>query len=339
LRRIRAIDVVDRVRELCERYWLEALMNEHPQPLSGNEMPRFAGVPTFMRLPIRDDASGLDACFVGITIDIGSSNRGGQRFGPRQIRAESVLLRPYNLATGVGPFDHLDVGDVGDLAVNPYDLREALEDIRRGMASVLTHGVRPIALGGDHTLTLPVLRAVAETHGKVGLIHVDAHADTNDAMFGQRYTHGTTFRRAVEEGLIDPRRVVQIGLRGTGYSPEDWDWGRELGFRVIPAHECWNVSLRPVMADIRAALSSGPVYVTFDIDGLDPSVAPGTGTPEVGGLTSAQGLEIIRGLRGLDIVGADVVEVAPSYDPVGTTALVAGNIAYELLCVLPGAGG
>ncbi len=306
------------------------------QPLGGNEMPRFGGIATMMRLPHQPSADGLDACFVGVPFDIGTSNRSGARFGPRAIRAESVLLRPYAMATRAAPFDSLQVADIGDVATNAYNLADSIRRIEAAYEPIVAGGCRPITLGGDHTITLPILRALRRRHGPLGLVHVDAHADVNDTMFGEKIAHGTPFRRAVEEGLLDCTRVAQIGLRGTGYDADDFDWCRQQGFRVVQAEECWYRSLAPLMREIVTLVGSGPVYLSFDIDGLDPAFAPGTGTPEIGGLTVPQGLEIIRGLRGVDLVGADVVEVAPPYDPQGTTALVAANLAFEMLCVLPG---
>ena len=306
------------------------------QPLGGNEMPRFGGPATMMRLPSQASAEGLDACFLGVPLDGGTSNRAGTRFGPRQIRAESCLLRPYNMATRAAPFDSLTVADLGDVPINPYDLKDAIRIIEVHVEPILTAGCRPLALGGDHTITLPILRAMASRHGPVGLIHVDAHADVNDAMFGERIAHGTVFRRAVEEGLLDGRRAVQIGLRGTGYTAEDFDWARAQGFRVVQAEDCWHRSLAPLMDDVRTQVGQGPVYLSFDIDSLDPAFAPATGTPEIGGLTTPQALEVIRGCVGLDLVGGDLVEVSPPYDPSGNTALVAANLLFEMLCVLPG---
>ena len=312
------------------------MASETNQPLGGNEMPRFGGPATMMRLPAQADAAGLDACFIGVPFDIGTSNRAGARFGPRQIRAESSLLRPYNMATRAAPFDSLRVADVGDVAINTFNLGASIAIIEAAFDEILGHGCRPLALGGDHTITLPILRAMKKKHGALGLVHVDAHADVNDEMFGERVTHGTPFRRAVEEGLIEGARVVQIGLRATGYAADDFDWPRAQGFRVVEAGDCWNRSLEPLMAEVREQLGDGPTYISFDIDGLDPAFAPGTGTPEIGGLTSAQGLEIIRGCRGLDVVGGDLVEVSPPYDSSGNTSLVAANLLYEMLCVLPG---
>lgn len=306
------------------------------QPMGGNEMPRFGGPGTMMRLPSQATAEGLDACFIGVPLDIGTSNRSGTRFGPRQIRNESALIRPYNMATRAAPFDSLQVADIGDVATNPYDLKKSVEIITAAFDEVLATGCRTLTLGGDHTLVLPILRAMAKRHGPVGLIHVDAHADINDTMFGEQIAHGTPFRRAVEEGLIDCSRAIQIGLRGSGYAADDFDWPRRQGFRVVQAEECWHQSLTPLMAQVRELMGKGPVYLSYDIDSLDPAFAPGTGTPEIGGLSTWQALEIVRGCRGLNLVGCDLVEVSPPYDPAGTTALVGANLLFEMLCVLPG---
>ncbi|HEY2928128.1 agmatinase [Piscinibacter sp.] len=307
------------------------------QPLSGNAMPRFAGLATMMRLPAATSAQGLDAAFIGVPLDIGTSNRAGARFGPRQIRAESALLRPYNMATGAAPFDALQVADLGDVPINTYSIAKSLPLISAFYDEVLAHRCKPLTLGGDHTIALPILRSIARKHGPVALVHVDAHADINDEMFGEPVAHGTPFRRAVEEGLLACDKVWQIGLRGTGYAADDFDWPRSQGFTVVPAHEVWYQSLAPLMASVRERVGAKhPVYITFDIDGIDPSYAGGTGTPEIGGLTVPQALEIIRGCRGLNVVGGDLVEVAPPYDPSGNTALLGANLLYEMLCVLPG---
>jgi guanidinobutyrase len=311
-------------------------MSDFNQPLGGNEMPRFGGPATMMRLPTQERAEGLDAAFIGIPMDIGTSNRPGTRLGPRQIRDESRMLRPYNMATRAAPFDSLQVADIGDVPINTFNLPKNLDIISGFYDRVLAHDCVPLTLGGDHTLTWPVLRAIARKHGPVGLIHVDAHADVNEQMFGEEVAHGCPFRRAQEEGLLDANRVVQIGLRGTGYAAEDFDWCREQGFRVVQAEECWYRSLAPLMAEVREQMGDGPVYISFDIDALDPSVAPGTGTVEMGGLTAQQGLEIVRGAAGLNVVGGDLVEVAPPYDPSGNTALMGATLLYEMLCVLPG---
>ncbi|MBA4707716.1 agmatinase [Aquitalea aquatica] len=306
------------------------------QPQGGNDMPRFGGIASMMRLPQQEDTSGLDACFVGVPFDLGTSNRTGTRFGPRQIRAESVLLRPYNMATRAAPFDSLQIADIGDVASNPFNIHDSIQRIEAAYQQIVANGCRPITLGGDHTIALPILRAMHAKYGKVGVVHVDAHADVNDTMFGEKIAHGTPFRRAVEEGLLDCQRVIQIGLRGTGYAAEDFDWCRQQGFRVVQAEECWGKSLVGLMQQVREMMGDRPVYLSFDIDGIDPAFAPGTGTPEIAGLTVPQALEIIRGLRGVNLVGADLVEVSPPYDPFGTTALLGANLAFEMLCVLPG---
>jgi guanidinobutyrase len=306
------------------------------QPLGGNEMARFGGPGTMLRLPDSVDATELDACFVGVPFDIGTSNRSGARFGPRQIRNESALIRPYNMATRAAPFDSLQVADLGDVAVNTFNLKKSLGIIEKYYDKILISDCIPLTLGGDHTVVLPLLRAIHRKYGPVGLIHVDAHADVNNHMFGEQVTHGTWLRRAVEEDLVTLKNVIQIGLRGSGYSPDDFDWARGLGVRVVTAEECWYKSLAPLMDEVRTRLGSSPVYISFDIDAIDPAFAPGTGTPETGGLTSVQALEIVRGCRQLNIVGADLVEVSPPYDHSGNTALLAANLLFEMLCVLPG---
>lgn len=309
------------------------------QPLGGNEMPRFGGIATMMRLPhiqTPDEKRALDVGFVGVPLDIGTSLRSGTRFGPREIRAQSVMIRPYNMATGAAPFDSLNVADIGDVPINTFNMAEAIRIIEAAYDEILDYGIMPLTLGGDHTITLPILRAIKKKHGKVGLVHIDAHADVNDHMFGEKIAHGTTFRRAVEEGLLDCDRVVQIGLRAQGYTAEDFNWSRKQGFRVVQAEECWHKSLAPLMAEVRAKVDGGPVYLSFDIDGIDPAWAPGTGTPEIGGLTTIQAIEIIRGCQGLELVGGDLVEVSPPYDTTGNTSLLGANLLYEMLCVLPG---
>lgn len=299
------------------------------QPLSGNAMPRFGGIATMLRLPQADSAQGLDAAFIGVPLDIGTSHRPGARFGPRQIRAESALIRPYNMATGAAPFDTLQVADLGDVPINTYSIAKSVEIIRAFYEPVLAAGCRPLTLGGDHTIALPILRALKARHGPVALVHVDAHADVNDAMFGESIAHGTPFRRAVEEGLLQNERVFQIGLRGTGYAADDFDWPRSQGFTLVSAHEIWYQSLAPLMARVRGVIGDAPCYLSFDIDGIDPAFAAGTGTPEIGGMTVPQALEIVRGCRGLNLIGADLVEVSPPYDPSGNTALLGANLLYE----------
>lgn len=299
-------------------------------------MPRFGGPGTMMRLPSQPGPDGLDACFVGVPLDIGTSHRSGTRYGPRQIRAESTLIRPYNMGTGAAPFECLQVADIGDVAVNPYSLMESVRIIEEFYTPIFESGCIPLTLGGDHTLTLPILRAAHRQFGPLGLLHIDAHADINNEMFGEKIAHGTTFRRAFEEGLLQPERVAQIGLRGSGYSAEDFDWSKNQGFRVIQAEDCWHRSLKPLIQEIRSAFGDGPVYLSFDIDALDPALAPGCGTPEMGGLTGPQALELVRGCRGMQLIGCDLVEVSPPYDTSGNTALIGANLLFEMLCVLPG---
>lgn len=312
-------------------------MGEFDQPLSGNDMPRFGGPATMFRLPVGATAQGTDVGIVGVPLDIGTSNRTGARYGPREIRAESVLVRPYGMATGAAPFDSMQIADLGDVALNAYNLEKSIALIEAHFQPLAAQRITTVALGGDHTITLPILRAVAAQRGPVALVHVDAHADTNDTMFGERVTHGTIFRRAIEENLVDPKRMFQIGLRATGYSAGDFDWARQQGVTVVPAEDCWYRSLAPLMAQVRDAIGpEHPVYLSFDIDGLDPSVAPGTGTPEPAGLTGSQGLEIIRGCFGLNLIGCDLVEVSPPYDTTGNTALLAANLVFEMLGSLPG---
>lgn len=309
------------------------------QPLSGNVMPRFAGPGTMMRLPQMDSAEDLDVCFVGVPFDGATSNRPGCRYGSRQIRSESAFLRPFNNATRVAPFERLAVADLGDVPINTFSITKTVAIIERFYDAILEHACRPLTLGGDHMLTLPILRSMHRRHGPVALVHVDAHADVNDQHFGEPITHGTTFRRAVEEGLLLCDKVWQIGLRGTGWSAEELEWPREQGFHVVQVEEVWHRSLAPLMEEVRSGIGEAPTYLSFDIDSLDPSCAPGTGTPEIGGLTLPQALEAIRGLQGLDLVGADLVEVSPPYDTSGNTALTAANLLFEMLCVLPGAKG
>ncbi|AKS46393.1 guanidinobutyrase [Octadecabacter temperatus] len=311
-------------------------MTEFNQPVSGNDLARFAGLQTFMRLPDAPSAEGLDVGFIGIPMDIGTSWRSGTRFGPKQLRQESAMIRPYNIQTGAAPFDSLQCADLGDISINTFSLADSLKIIEAKYDEILKHPVIPMGLGGDHSLTLPILRAMAKKHGPVALVHVDAHADVNDEMFGERETHGTVFRRAYEEGLITPSKVWQIGLRGTGYTAEDFTEAADWGFNQRLASSLWHKSLNTLGKDIVASIGGQPCYITYDIDSLDPSFAPGTGTPEIGGLTTMQAMELIRNLRGLNIVGCDLVEVSPPYDTTGNTALTGANIMFEMLSILPG---
>lgn len=305
------------------------------QPLGGNQMPRFGGPATMMRLPTAADARGLDACFVGIPMDIGASNRAGTRHGPRQIRDESRMIRPYNMATGAAPFARMQVADIGDVPINTFDLKKSVAIIEDFYDEILSHDAIPLTLGGDHTLTWPILKAMKKKHGPVALIHVDAHSDTNEHMFGETVAHGCPFRRAWEDDCLLNDCVTQIGVRTTGYAPDDFEWGRSKGWRVVQAEECWYRSLAPLMEEVRSRIGDAPVYLSFDIDSLDPAFAPGTGTVEPGGLSIWQAYEIVRGCAGLNLVGGDLVEVSPPYDPSGNTAVIAANLLYEMLCVLP----
>jgi guanidinobutyrase len=313
-------------------------MSGFNQPLGGNELARFSGPNTFMRLPQAGALDGLDVAILGVPMDIGTSWRSGTRFGPKQIRSESAMLRPYNMATGAAPFDHLQVADIGDLAINTFSLADSLRIIQESYVEILKTSLVPVALGGDHSITLPILRAIALKHGPVALVHVDAHADVNDTMFGERETHGTVFRRAREEGLIQADKTYQIGIRGTGYAASDFTEARGWGFQHFPAETLWGSPLSGLGAEIRRDIGGRPTYVSFDIDSLDPAFAPGTGTPEIGGLTTPQALQLIRALKGVNLVGADLVEVSPPYDTSGTTALTAANIVFELLCIVPETG-
>lgn len=305
-------------------------------PISGNDLARFSGRQSFMRLPEVATAEGLNVGFIGIPMDIGTSWRSGTRMGPKQLREQSAMIRPYNIQTGAAPFDALQCADLGDVPINTFNLAASILLITETYDAHLKHDIIPMGLGGDHTLTLPILRAIAKKHGPVALVHVDAHADVNDEMFGERETHGTVFRRAYEEGLITADKVFQIGLRGTGYKADDFSEAAGWGFNQYLAPELWHKSLAPLAADIKAKIGDQKTYITYDIDSLDPAYAPGTGTPEIGGLTTPQAMELIRGLRGLNIVGCDLVEVSPPYDLSGNTALTGANLMFEMLSILPG---
>jgi guanidinopropionase len=305
-----------------------------PEPLSGMVVPRFGEVATFMRLPVERDPKKLDIALVGVPWDGGTTNRPGARHGPRSIRDMSALIRRVHHASLVSPYELCRVGDHGDAPVNPIDLPDSLKRIEAFYARVHAAGAAPLSAGGDHLVTLPILRAVARER-PLGLVHFDAHSDTGDSYFGgEKYTHGTPFRRAVEEGLVDPKRVVQIGVRGSLYATDEKDWALSVGIRIVHIEEFFRRGAEDVIAETRRIVGDGPAYVTFDVDGLDPVYAPGTGTPEVGGFSTAEAQRMIRGLDGLDLVGGDVVEVSPPFDPSGNTALVGATIMFEILCVL-----
>lgn len=311
-------------------------MTELNQPISGNDLARFSGPTTFMRLPLADSLDGLDVAILGVPMDIGTSWRSGARFAPKEIRNQSAAIRPYNLTTGDAPFEAHNIADIGDLAINTYSLPDTLRIVEESFEAILAGSdVVPVALGGDQSITLPILRAMARKHGPVAVIHVDARSDSSDETFGERDTGGTVFRRAQDEGLVDAEKVYQIGLRGTGETASELKDPQSWGFQHFLASELWNRSLAGLGAEIRRDIGGRPVYLSFDISALDPAFAPGTGVPEIGGLTSMQVLELIRALKGVNLVGCDMVEVAPAYDPTGTTSLVAAHLVYEMLCMLP----
>ncbi|WP_066889427.1 agmatinase [Carbonactinospora thermoautotrophica] len=303
-------------------------------PVDATEVPRFAGPDTFARLPRLDEVGHADVAVVGVPFDSGVSYRPGARFGPAHIRQSSKLLRPYNPALDTEPFGAQQVADAGDIACNPFSIREAVRTIEERARALVDQGMRLLTLGGDHTIALPLLRVMAERHGPVAVLHFDAHLDTWDTYFGEPYTHGTPFRRAAEEGLLDPARCLHIGIRGPLYSRRDLLEDAELGFRVVRSDDFETEGTRGVVERMRDRLGTGPVYVSVDIDVLDPAYAPGTGTPEAGGLTSRELLTVLRGLAGLDVVGADIVEVAPAYDHAEITGIAAAHVGYELLSVL-----
>jgi guanidinopropionase len=307
-------------------------------PVSGFELPRFAGIATFMRLPhvppSHDRFGDVEIGLVGVPWDAGTTNRPGPRHGPRQLRDASTMIRAENGATGVRPFEARRCADLGDVGPNPADLMDSLDRIERFYAGLVAAGVRPLSAGGDHLCSLPILRALAKAR-PVGMVHFDSHTDLYHSYFGGRlYTHGTPFRRAIEEGLLDPKRVIQIGIRGTAYDREDRDFAAAVGVRVVPIGEFHARGVADVMAEARDVVGTGPTYVSYDIDFVDPAFAPGTGTPEVGGPTSFQALEVARGLMGLDIVGADLVEVSPPFDPTGATAYLGVSLMFEMLCAM-----
>lgn len=308
----------------------------HPQPQDAALLPRYAGLPTFMRLPMRsfDQLSDVDIALIGIPWDAGTTNRAGARHGPREVRNQSSLMRRVHHVSRIAPYDLARVADVGDIALPPMDIMAGLESIASAYAALASAGVRPLSVGGDHLVTLPVFRGIAH-HRPLGMVHFDAHSDTNDSYFGgQRYTHGTPFRRAVEEGLLDPKRTVQIGIRGSVYDASDLAFALDSGIRVIHMEEFSARPMDDVLAEVRTIVGEAPTYISFDVDCLDPCFAPGTGTPEIGGMTTLQAQYMVRGLQGLNLVGADVVEVSPPFDVSGVTALVGATLAFELLCLL-----
>ncbi|MBP0577753.1 agmatinase [Labrys sp. LIt4] len=287
-----------------------------------------------MRLPMARPEE-VDIALVGIPFDGGATNRTGARHGPREIRNQSSLVRRVHHVTGLSPFDRIRAGDCGDAPINPLDLMASLESIEAFYAEIRAAGARPLTAGGDHLTTLPILRALAK-QAPVGLVQFDAHSDTYDSFFGSRYNHGTPFRRAIEEGLVDPRRMIQIGIRGAISDAANYDFARTAGVRIIFIEEFMARGVADVMAEARAIIGDKPTYLSFDIDALDPSFAPGTGTPEIGGMSSREAQAMIRLMGGAHLIGADLVEVSPPLDPSGLTALTGATLMFELLCVMAG---
>jgi len=307
--------------------------NEYPEFSNPMERPRYVGIPTFFRAPWKEDLKEVDIGIVGIPFDGGVTNRPGSRHGPREVRNQSTLVRLKNQATGVAPHELCRVADIGDAWVPaPFELTASHQAIQDTFDRIVENNIVPLAVGGDHSVTLPVFRALAKDR-PIGMIHIDAHCDTGDDYMGSKFHHGAPFSRAVEEGLLDPKRTVQIGIRGSVNDLDLWKFSHDSGMRVIYMDEFHRLGVDRTLQEARRIVGEGPVYISFDIDSLDPAFAPGTGTPEIGGLTSLEAQLLIRGCSGLNIIGADMVEVAPSFDPSGSTAMVGANILFELLCV------
>jgi agmatinase len=310
------------------------IVSEPIGPVDASKVPRFAGIATFARLPRLEDVKKADVAIVGIPFDTGVSYRSGARFGPAHVREASRLLRPYNPAVDVSPFGAQQVADAGDIACNPYIIEEAVQSIEDGVSDILDTGAKLMTIGGDHTIALPILRQLAKRHGPVSLVHFDAHLDTNKSYFGVTMTHGTPFRLASEEGVLDMTSSIHVGIRSPLYAPSDLTNDRELGFQVITTDDVAAKGVGWVCDQIRDLVGDKPVYVSVDIDVLDPAHAPGTGTPEAGGLTSRELLEMIRLFGELNLISADVVEVSPPYDHAQITAVSAAHVAYELISAM-----
>lgn len=311
------------------------------EPVSGNTLPRFAGMPSFMRLPAMDwdhpRLGEVEIGLIGVPWDGGTTNRPGARHGPRQLRDLSTMIRATHPVSRISPFHQVKCADLGDCPVNPADLQDTMQRVTDFYSQVRQAGIMPMTAGGDHLVSLPVLRGLA-AEGPVGMIHFDAHTDLFDSYFGgYRMTHGTPFRRAIEEGLLEPEKVVQIGIRGTMYDGEDIEWGRANGVRIITMDEFADRSIGDVMEEARGIVGTTPTYISFDIDCIDPAFAPGTGTPEIGGFTTREAQLLCRRLEGVNIIGADLVEVSPPFDDTGNTAWVGVSIMFELLCMLASA--
>ncbi len=306
----------------------------YPEFADPQQRPRYTGVPTFMRAPFEEDLDEVDIALLGVPFDGGVTNRTGARHGPREIRNQSSLMRSFNQSSGINPYRLCRVRDVGDALVEtPFNLESSLEEIGAFYARLAAHRVIPVSAGGDHSVTLPIFRGIASERA-LGMVHFDAHCDTGDDYLGSRFHHGAPFRRAVEEGLLDPRRTIQIGIRGGLNDPDVWKFSHDSGMRVVYMEEFYRLGVEAVIAEARRVVGDGPTYISFDVDGLDPVFAPGTGTPEVGGFSTLEAQLMIRGLRGLDLVGGDVVEVSPPFDQTGNTALVGATMMFEILCVV-----
>ena len=306
------------------------------KPVSGFDLPRFAGVPTFMRLPhVALDApkiKDVDIGIIGVPWDSGTTNRPGPRHGPRQLRDASTMIRAQHPVSGIRPYEKLNCADLGDVSINPADIEDSMARITSFYKKLIQTGIKPLTAGGDHLTSLPVLRALAEK-APLGMIHFDSHTDLFHSYFdGTMFTHGTPFRRAVEENLLDPKRVIQIGIRGTQYDSEDLDFANSVGIRVIKIDEFFDRGIQDVMAEAREIVGENETYISYDIDFIDPAFAPGTGTPEVGGPNSYEALKVVRELAGVKIVGADMVEVSPPFDPSSNTAFLGVSVMFELLC-------
>ena len=306
------------------------------KPVSGFDLPRFAGVPTFMRLPhVALDApkiKDVDIGIIGVPWDSGTTNRPGPRHGPRQLRDASTMIRAQHPVSGIRPYEKLNCADLGDVSINPADIEDSMARITSFYKKLIEEGIKPLTAGGDHLTSLPVLRALAEK-APLGMIHFDSHTDLFHSYFdGTMFTHGTPFRRAVEENLLDPKRVIQIGIRGTQYDSEDLDFADSVGIRVVKIEEFFSRGIEDVMAEAREIVGEKDTYISYDIDFVDPAFAPGTGTPEVGGPNSYEALKVVRELAGVKIVGADMVEVSPPFDPSSNTAFLGVSIMFELLC-------
>ncbi len=309
-------------------------MSDYPEFVDPIVRPRYTGLPTFMRAPYTESFEDVDIGLIGVPFDGGVTNRPGARHGPREIRNQSSLIRKMNQATGVSPHELCRVRDIGDAWVEkPFTLEGSHREIENFYSRVASAGITPLSAGGDHSITLPIFRALAKGQ-PVGLVHFDAHCDTGDDYLGSRFHHGAPFKIAVDEGLLDPNRTIQIGIRGSLNDPDVWKFSHDSGMRVIYIEEYLEMGWKAVVEEARRIAGDGPTYVSFDVDALDPVFAPGTGTPEVGGYSTLEAQMMIRGLGGLNLVGADVVEVAPPFDPSGTTALVGATIMFEILCVL-----